>query len=813
MDDSIAWIVDDLSEFMNKSDIDKIIANFNQTSKRTDPVVHFYEHFLSQYNPELKSLRGVYYTPEPVVSYIVRSVDEVLKKHFNLASGLADNSMMDVTKLDGSKESCHRVQILDPASGTGTFLYEIINHIYESFKGNEGLWPSYVSKHLLPRLHGFELLMAPYAVAHLKLALRLKETGYKFEDEARLQIYLTNTLEEANEYSGLPLFDLWLTQEAKSAAIVKKNIPVMTIVGNPPYSGHSANTGKWISKLIKGLDLQAQGKKQKTHNYFEVDKKPIKDRQLKWLHDDYVKFIRFSQWKIESTGQGVLAFISNHGYFDNTTFRGMRQALMQSFNKIYLLDLHGNANKSDTDQNVFDIKQGVAIGIFIKTDDKKSGCEVFHCDRRGTRAEKYEWLETNDINSTSWTPIQPITPRYRFRPSDNNIQLEFGKFFALDKAMPIHSTGIVTARDKITIRLRKGDLADFAKDFVSLSVADARKKFKIKKDTRDWKIEKAQEDIKPIDFSQRTPDEILYHPFDIRHTYYTGKTKGFHCMPMSKVMDNMLLGKNMAISTSKSLEGSLDWESVFVSRMITQLHTTTTKETNHHFPLYLYSKIKKINTQPPVLLKSDLAKPTSSKQANFSEDFIKYFSKPLKLKYVPDGVGDLKTSFGPEDLFAYIYAILNSEGYRTRYLDALRDSFPHIPSTKQKTLFFELVSLGHRLINLHTLSEGLNQLPSYPVQGNNKITAIKYIDGVNGGNGQIWINKTQYFGNVSLVSWLYQIGGRPICESWLKDRKGLELDSDELECFRKIVVCLDIAKAVAEDIESAVDKHGGWPLA
>jgi predicted helicase len=370
-----AWAVDGLAELLNRTNIGAILQDFGRATRREDPVVHFYETFLAAYDPKMREARGVYYTPEPVVSYIVRSVDHILKEDFRLRGGLADATKIKLKNANGKGTTeTHKVLILDPATGTGTFLHGVINHIYESFKQNRGMWSSYVSEHLLPRLFGFELLMAPYAVAHMKLGLQLADTGYEFETDERLRVYLTNTLEEAHEVSRMPLFTQWLAEEANEASRIKQDAPVMVVLGNPPYSGHSANTGAWIANLLRGRDMLTNTE---TGNYFEVDGKPLGERNPKWLNDDYVKFIRFAQWRIEQTGYGVLAFITNHGYLDNPTFRGMRQSLMETFDDIYVLNLHGNSKKKERapdgseDENVFDIQQGVAICLMVKRAGKK----------------------------------------------------------------------------------------------------------------------------------------------------------------------------------------------------------------------------------------------------------------------------------------------------------------------------------------------------------------------------------------------------------------------------------------------------------
>lgn len=412
LDDRIAWAVDRLAELLARADMAAILEDFGKRTRQEDPVVHFYETFLAAYDPKMREARGVYYTPEPVVGYIVRSVDALLKKNFKLRDGLADSSKVrwktlkvdtthgkqkSSTRISESQPWVHKVQILDPAVGTGTFLYAVIQKIREHFDGNAGAWPGYVAEHLLPRLFGFELLMAPYAVAHMKLGLELEQTGYDFASEQRLGVYLTNTLEEAHEITKLPGFTSWLSEEANAAAEVKKDAPVMVVLGNPPYSGHSSNKGEWIQSLMA------------EYKQSQELKKPA---QAKWLSDDYVKFIRFAQWRIEQTGYGVLAFVTNHGYLDNPTFMDMRRSLMESFDEIYLLDLHGNSKKKEKtvdggkDENVFDIQQGVAIGIFVRHADRPHDApqaKIHHADLYGMRSDKYAWLDSHTLEVPNGT--------------------------------------------------------------------------------------------------------------------------------------------------------------------------------------------------------------------------------------------------------------------------------------------------------------------------------------------------------------------------------------------------------------------------
>ena len=487
----VDWALRDVENLLANAAFDDIAREFGKNKRQSDPVLHFYETFLNAYDLALKEKRGIYYTPEPVVGYIVRSVDHILKQDFKL-EGLKDASKVSITK--GKKtEEVHRVQILDPAAGTGTFLHSIINHIYDSYKNNRGMWPGYVKQHLLPRLHAFELLLAPYVIAHLKIDFQLADLGYQLTNDERLNIFLTNTLEEPQTYEGSFGFMGPLLSEAREASRVKQAAPVMVVLGNPPYSGHSANSGDrvmWINQLMRGKDIKT-GKK--VGSYFEVDGEPLKERNPKWLNDDYVKFIRFAQWRIEQTGHGVLAFVTNHGYLDNPTFRGMRQSLMQTFDDIYILDMHGNTRKKEVspdgskDENVFDIMQGVAIGIFVRRKQGTVAPTVKHAHLWGERetakderavSDKYGWLAESDISTHPWTELKPQSPFYLFTPQNNDLAKEYEQYPKITEIMPINSVGIVTARDRLTIHFKEIDAWRTVKDFAERPVEKARERSK-----------------------------------------------------------------------------------------------------------------------------------------------------------------------------------------------------------------------------------------------------------------------------------------------------------------------------------------------
>jgi predicted helicase len=811
LDERIVWAVDDLAELLHHTDMEAILKDFGKHTRQEDPVVHFYETFLAAYDHRMREVRGVYYTPEPVVSYIVRSIDHILKTDFKLQDGLADATKIKVAQTTSKKKmDVHKVQILDPATGTGTFLYGIIDHIYNDFKDDKGMWSSYVSQHLLPRLFGFELLMAPYAVAHMKLGLQLKQSGYDFQSAERLRIYLTNTLEEAHAMSGLPLFTQWIAEEANAASDIKKDAPVMVVLGNPPYSGHSANTGKWISGLLRGSDTQTG---QKTGNYFEVDGQPLGERNPKWLNDDYVKFIRFAQWRIEQTGYGILAFISNNGYLDNPTFRGMRQSLMQTFDDIYILDLHGSSKKKERcpdgseDKNVFDIQQGVAIGIFIKRTSSKNGlATVRHADLWGKRANKYTKLYESSTASTKWNRLEPSRPYYLYVPQDQTMRDEYEQCWKVTDILPVNSVGIVTARDALTIHFSREDAWTTVSDFARLPSEKAREKFNLGKDAQDWQVELAQKDLLNSGLKQEGLKDIFYRPFDIRHTYYTGTSNGFHCRPRSEVMYHMLHGKNCAMHLCRQISLQ-NWAHIFATNLITDdcYVSNKTSERGYILPLYLY---------PSDSLNANLLEDTLViRKPNLSPKFIEDFAARLKMKFIPDGKGDRKKTFGPEDIFNYIYAVFHSPTYRSRYAEFLKMDFPCLPLTSNPELFRKLCSLGDELVALHLMEKQGKKITSYPAAaGDSAVQTVRYTEPQGDTKGRVWINTTQYFEGVPKEVWEFHVGGYQVCAKWLKDRKGRKLTYYDLTHYQQIVSTLSETIKLMENIDTTINASGGWPI-
>lgn len=826
LDGRIAWAVDQLAELLARADMAAILADFGRRTRQEDPVVHFYETFLAAYDPKMREARGVYYTPEPVVNYIVRSVDALLKRDFGMPEGLAHAKKIKLKrpKLQGKGEESyetHRLQILDPATGTGTFLYAVIAKIREHFDGNAGAWPGYVAEHLLPRLFGFELLMAPYAVAHMKLGLELEQSGYDFASDQRLGVFLTNSLEEAHELTGLPLFTQWLAEESRAAANVKRDAPVMVVLGNPPYSGHSANTGEWIAGLLRGYDSL---NKRKTESYFEVDGKPLGERNPKWLNDDYVKFIRFAQWRIEQTGHGILAFVTNHGYLDNPTFRGMRESLLRAFDEIYVLDLHGNSKKKEKapdggkDENVFDIQQGVAIGIFVKLanhlppSDHRSGggpdsaadrtARVLRADLYGTRAVKYAALDASDITTTTWQELAPDSPNYYFVPENIELRSEYERSPKVTEIMPINSVGIATARDALTIHFSPDDAWKAVETLHELSEQEARQKFNLGKDARDWSVALAKKDLASSGPSKDRLIPILYRPFDVRYTYYTGRSRGFHCMPRAAVMDNFFGRENIGLITSRLTKGE-DFAHAQVTRHMTEVIGMSPKTSNNGFlfPLWLHGNAS-----------SDLlASATSDRRANLSPKFVSTLATAVG--QVPE----------PQDVLAWIYAVLYTPSYRTRYADFLRRDFPRIPLPPDRALFDAFVVIGRELIALHTMEQKQPRITRFDVPGTNEVVKVRWAPtpppqpspaGGGGGTatGRVYINDAQFFDGVPQGVWDTHIGGYRVAEKWLKDRKGRQLSFEDVMHYHEIVAALARTLELQAALDELVAARGGWPL-
>ena len=784
VDSSIVWIIDDLAETFRVTDTSEVMKNFGKATGQADPMIHFYEDFLRYYDPKQKKACGVYYTPEPVVHFIVNAVDEILKTQFELENGLAD----------ATKHLYHKVQILDPATGTGTFLAEVVRKIYSGMENQKGAWQNYVEEHLLPRLNGFEFMMAPYAVAHLKLDMVLDQTGYKARQDKRLRIFLTNSLEEYNPNTGT-FFAQWLAQEAKEADLVKRDTPVMVMMGNPPYNGKSSNNGKWIMGLLKDYKKEPGGKQK------------LKERNSKWINDDYVKFIRLGQYYVEKNGEGVLAFINPHGFLDNPTFRGMRWNLLQAFDEIYTIDLHGNSKKKEVapdggkDENVFDIMQGVSINIFVKKKNvaavpKKTPqglANVYHYEIYGKRVDKYDFLRKTSFNDVSWRKINPHAPQYFFVPKSEVGKEEYEKGFSIDELFFINGLGVTTAHDEFVI----GDrfvLRDKFKDFQnSLSNENLYEKFKVMP-KQGWNIWEGWGNLQG-----RNVDDfikpILYRPFDETLIFYEEKLVW---RPVRKIFDHFL-EKNMGLCLIR-INSRDEGLTVFITNKITDKTLLSSKDNANVFPLYLYptegeeklGETRKPNLDEKIWRKIDACLDSSTP-----------FPSASSGNYAQNDNSHITT---PEQIFDYIYGVLHTPSYREKYGEFLKIDFPRIPYPENKEEFERIVSIGNKLRKLHLMEEIPPQATSFNIEGDNVVTDVKYEKEIPGqaGNdnyGKVYINKTQYFANVPELAWNFYIGGYQPAQKWLKDRKNRTLTYDDISHYRKIIAILIETQNLMQELD------------
>ncbi|OWK98943.1 DNA methyltransferase [Kaistella haifensis DSM 19056] len=778
IDDRIKWIVDSLVEIFLACNVEEILKDYGKATKMENPIIHFYETFLSEYDPKLRKARGVWYTPAPVVNFIVRAVDDVLKTEFGLSQGLADTSQTKITldtqnfnakkqKYDTVEKEVHKVQILDPATGTGTFLAEVIQHIHKKFEGQQGIWSNYVEKHLIPRLNGFELLMASYAMAHLQLDILLKDTGYKATNDDRLRVFLTNSLEESHPDTNT-LFANWLSDEANAANRIKRDSPVMVILGNPPYSVSSSNKGEWIQNLISDY------------------KKNLNERKIN-LDDDYIKFIRYGQHFIDKNGSGVLAYISNNSFIDGITHRQMRKSLLETFDKIYILDLHGNTRKLETspdgstDQNVFDIMAGVSINIFIKKskNQKNQFANVLHYDLYGVRNKKYEFLNNENIKSIDWCEINSNEPNYFFVPKDFSNVETYESGFKLDELFSFSNSGFETAKDNFIVKFEKGSSNKLKQDIELLTAEDLANKFGLK-------LSKSQE-VKN-DIINSSVIKILYRPFDERFTLISKNSGGVMFRPRFETVRH-LLHNNIGLLCCKR-QTSFDFQHTFITKLPVERCSVSlqTGEVSYVFPLYLY---------PETTLEGD-----AKRIPNLNMEIVENMAKNLGLHFSPEKPDysqqtEEDSQFYPEDILDYIYAVLHSPSYREKYKEFLKIDFPRVPYPKDAETFFKLVNLGREIREIHLLESPVveNYITQYPEDGDNVVNKPVYKD------GRVYINSSQYFEGVPEVAWNFYIGGYQPAQKWLKDRKGRTLDFDDILHYQKIIVALAETDRLMKEID------------
>ena len=791
LDDRIKWIIDDLAEVFQAADVKKIMENFGSMTGRNDPFLHFYETFLAKYNPAKRKARGVWYTPEPVVNFIVRAVDDVLKAEFGLPMGLADTSKVTIDWDTGQKEltkkgkiaksgknavekkEVHRVQILDPATGTGTFLGEVIKQIAPKVKGiAEGMWSGYIEKDLIPRLHGFELLMASYAMCHMKLDMVLSELGYTPSGTPpRLSVYLTNSLEEGEPANQTLPFAQWLSNEVKAANAVKRDMPIMCVIGNPPYAGHSSNRGDWINDLMEVYKKRPQLKR---------------PAQAKWLSDDYVKFIRLSEHLIDRNGEGVLGFITNHSYLDNPTFLDMREHLMQTFDRIHVIDLHGNAKKKEVtpdgkpDKNVFDIQQGVAIIIAVKKKTTKKSyplTRILHLNLWGSREAKYAALETAKIANADFIDVTPYKAPWPFKPSNWGLRDIYYSFPSIPEWFSPNgrpAPGIVTTHDQFAISWSEDEARSKIERFLKTQSEDeARSIWKLCSQNQ-WNYARAMADLGEGTW-RKLVMPLTYRPFDIRYTVYDPNVAVHRRERASRHM----LAENVALLTTKANRDA-NFAHVSVCKGLSEVICLSPKTASNsmHLPLYLYPDEQDLDQTRRVNLDQKLW------------DELKERAKHPEHE-PPDEMA----------VFNYIYGLLHCPAYRETYAEFLKADFPRIPWPSTPEEFWAVAGKGDKLRRLHLMEPAaIGDTPfSFQGDGDTVVGKPHFAD------GKIWINRTQYFDSVSEASWRFYIGGYQPAQKWLKDRKGRELSFADILHYQKIIKVLSETDRIMRTIEMKLD--------
>ncbi|NEP87631.1 MAG: N-6 DNA methylase [Okeania sp. SIO2C2] len=794
----INWAIEILIELLAKVDIGNILENFGRETRKEDPVVHFYETFLAAYEVSLRKSRGVYYTPEPVVSFIVKAVNHILDKYFDLEYGL------------GSR----KVTILDPATGTGTFLYRVIKQIYFNFeKYGANRWNELLrDSQVLKRLYGFELLMTPYAIAHLKLGLLLETLGYRFEEKERLNIFLTNALDEGIKKSSLLLGE-YISEEANQAARVKEEKPIFVVLGNPPYSVSSQNVSKRKRVLEEDAKYLADVKYngltwEKIYKTGKAGKEITEltyigellerykgrvrlegEKNIQPLDDDYIKFIRFAHDQIEKTGHGVIGLITNHSYINGLIHRGMREELMKYFDSLYIMDLHGNSLLKETtpdgevDENVFDIQQDVAILIAVrqksepdafsvvykKRDGVKLPAGVFYFDLWGKREDKYQFLEDVNFQDVDWIKLKPSQPNFFFLPKNFDLSEEYNQGWSVIDIFPVNSTGINTHRDNFVIDFDRDVLLKRIQDFRYLTITDEQLSNRYNlKNTRDWKIEVNRKLLCNNSNYKSYLTTCLYRPFDTRFCFYYQNIVEY---PRNEVMVN-LQSDNLALISCRQ-QKELGFRHCLVTEDIGDGNCISihSRERSYYFPLYIYPDTESGQTNLFV-----------EKTANLSSKFLTVIQE--KLGYIPT----------PENIFYYAYAIFHSPTYRQRYAEFLQIDFPRLPLTSNNQLFEQLTTQGEALANLHLLKNLPDLHPEekttidYQGDGKNLVKEIKY----DPTNEKIWINKNYYFTGVSQKVWKFKIGSYQVLDKWLKDRKkaNRELSDGEINRYQKTVLAL-----------------------
>jgi hypothetical protein len=775
-------------ELLDDANMEAVLRDFGDKKRDEDPVMHFYESFLHEYNKQLKIQRGVFYTPQPVVSYIVRSVHELLQTEFGLADGLADTTtwgemlkkhpgmkLPPLTDEPGEKRTISPdepfIQILDPATGTATFLVEVVDVIYRTLVAKwkqQRLteaqqcekWNEYVPKHLLPRLHAFELMMAPYAIAHMKFGLKLVETGYRFETEERACIYLTNALEPSQKQLRLPELDV-LAHEAIAVNNVKRGKRFTVVIGNPPYSNYGQ-----LNRIPFILNLLASYKQ-------GLDERKIN------LDDDYIKFIRFAQYLVSGSGRGIVGMITNNSYIDGVTHRQMRKELHSMMTSINILDLHGSATRKERapdgskDENVFDIQQGVAVMLMsCEPTSKVKPVAVKYAELWGLQAQKYVLLGQHDWQAGTFHPVSPISPYFMFKSGLESAHDDYDSWMSLPEIFPAYTSGIQTKRDALTMRRSMREIESVRKDFLHLSDEALRLKYGIAPDGRDWTIPLAKADVRE---SQPPVQSVLYRLFDTRYTLYSGKSKGFIAYPRAAVISALFNPSNFGLVYKRQATSDVSGYTYFfvVDQPISEgVFAIDPRGREFVAPLYTPNS-------------TDLLEACTDSNVNINKTFVEQVASHTNLSYRESSKRKSNDTFDEIAVFDYVYGTCWLPIYRTENLERLRSDYPRVPVPVNRKVFETLSNFGKRLREIHLLkkhSSGISYFGDRAVE----VGKATWRD------QKLYISSDSYFAPVSEDVWLAVIGGYHVCHKWLKDKKGTALAELEISHFIKVLGCLDM---------------------
>jgi type I restriction-modification system DNA methylase subunit len=781
----VKGIVEDLVLVFKRTDMPKLLKKY-----RKDPLVHFYEDFLEAYNPKIREEFGVWYTPNEVVEFIVNGVDYILRNDLHIEDGLANNSKVD---------DWHKVQILDPATGTGTFLATTANKIYENYVGQEGLWNDDVVNHIIPRMNGFEYLMAPYTMAHLKLATALKLEQNSNVLPERLNIFLTNSLEEDHPEETFD-FARYITDEANAASVIKRDTPIMVVMGNPPYNEKSANKSGWIMNLMDDYKQEpGQTKKviRRTRNGKPLFKNTLDEVNAKGINNDYCKFIRLGHNFVKKTQEGVLAYICGNTFTKTNIFRGMRYELLRDFDDIYIINLHGSSKFDETngelkDENIFNIMVGVSINIFIRRKDCSHDklATVHYKDIFGSRKEKLEFLHSHNLQDVDFQRVKPEAPYYELCPkSDSHATLKdvYNQGFKIDAIMIGKVQGFTTEKDKLAIKSTKREIVSLLEDMLSeISDEDISEKYDFK-NTKEWNWRTARTSIKKCQHRENYITEVCYRPFDNQWTFLHKDLVG---RPRPLIQTSMM-GKNnvvLCIGKQGAAIGNNEWSLVYISSLPTDKNVIPRGGT-YLFPLFIYDDM-------------GMCLP------NFSHAEIVTFENKLGLHL--QGAEDterIENGFLGIDLINYIYAVLHSTRYRKAFHEFLQNDFPVIPYPSDADYFFKMAEFGCKLSKLHSLTDISKSdfITKFPISEGDNIVSERTFEDCGDNKGKVWINAHRYFEDVPLATWQLYISGYQPLDKWLKDRIGTKLSGDDICHFQKMVVALHETINIMTQIDALIE--------